>query len=76
MLLMEWRETIKNIGVAVVARGLGVKYPTVYKWTKPGSKTMPTLHPELLDFIFRYHRHLYKAFCASITSEWQRPPRP
>jgi hypothetical protein len=36
-----WRETIRTIGESRVARMMGVKYPTVYRYTKEGSTYLP-----------------------------------
>jgi len=43
-----WREQIKNIGGSKVARAMGVKYPTVHKYIKPGSDTLPRGKTRLL----------------------------
>ena len=38
---MNWRNEIKKIGGAKVALDMGVKYPTVSRYFRPGTKTFP-----------------------------------
>jgi len=38
---MSWRQQIVEVGPSKIANAMNVKYPTVYKYIRPGSKTVP-----------------------------------
>lgn len=71
---MTWREQIKAIGGNKIARGMGVKYPTVYRYIKPGSKTLPRTLTKKLCKAVEPHltRREYKDFLNSLSNDVTR----
>lgn len=68
---MTWREQIKSIGGNKVAKAMHVKYPTVYKYIKPGSSAIPRDKiKSLCDAMeLLLNKKQYKQFISSLTSE-------
>jgi len=66
-----WREYIKDVGGSKVAVGMGVKYPTVHKYIKPGSKTLPRSLAGNLCRVMKTHLRAreYKKFLDSLSAE-------
>ena len=68
---MDWRQQIDKVGVNKVAKAMGVKYPTVYKYITPGSKTLPRGKSKDLCDAMRLFltAHEYKHFKQSLSDE-------
>lgn len=68
---MGWREKIKTVGGSKVAERMGVKYPTILRYIRPGSKTIPRrLSADLCEAmkVFLTKRE-YREFVESLSSE-------
>lgn len=72
---MTWREMIVKVGTGTVAKEMGVKFPTVHRWSKPGSRGFPRPgpHGEMKSLIPAMQRLLSKedfiAFLDSLSEE-------
>lgn len=69
-----WREQIKSIGGSRVANMMCVKYPTVYRYIKDGSKILPReMSKPLCDAMEKYlTAREYQQFKKSLQSEMTR----
>lgn len=82
---MTWRELITKVGTARVAKEMGVKFPTVHRWSKPGARGFPRpgVNGGMKDLIPAMHKLLsaedFLLFMNSLSSEItgfgiERPP--
>lgn len=67
---MEWRDSIKNIGIGRISADLGLTHMAVWKWAN--RKAFPT-KDKYKPIMAIAQRHLptneYHKFCASFTSD-------
>lgn len=68
---MNWRQQISAVGPNKVAKAMNVKYPTVYKYIKPGSVALPRgKSKDLCDAMEVFlSRREHKAFVQSLSLE-------